>query len=146
MCFLLKLYFFNYCSLLLFVMFSIHYYHIEAGTVTSFQALRQAQFFYLYQMASICVFYVYSISALQWLCNADKKGHNPAKRLNKFFSSLYSALVTFLTHFYYSLYLSFQQQHLFPAVFSGHTGHIVAIIVLDNNSKISMLTLQVRLT
>lgn len=33
-----------------------------------------------------------SISALQWLCNADKKSHNPAKRLNKFFSSLYACL------------------------------------------------------
>ncbi|XP_022797090.1 probable 18S rRNA (guanine-N(7))-methyltransferase [Stylophora pistillata] len=33
-----------------------------------------------------------SISALQWLCNADKKGHNPAKRLHKFFSSLYSSM------------------------------------------------------
>jgi len=33
-----------------------------------------------------------SISALQWLCNADKKGHNPAKRLYRFFSSLYSAM------------------------------------------------------
>ncbi|RMX49859.1 hypothetical protein pdam_00018386 [Pocillopora damicornis] len=33
-----------------------------------------------------------SISALQWLCNADKKGHNPAKRLYKFFSSLYSSM------------------------------------------------------
>lgn len=103
MCFLLQLYFFNYCFLLLSMMFSIHYYHFEAGTVSSFQALRQAQFFYLYQIASICVFYVYSISALQWLCNADKKGHNPAKRLYKFFSSLYSALVTFWTHFYYIL-------------------------------------------
>jgi len=34
-----------------------------------------------------------SISALQWLCNADKKWHNPAKRLHHFFSTLYSALV-----------------------------------------------------
>eukprot|EP00794_Sanderia_malayensis_P005957 gene5957-6650_t len=33
-----------------------------------------------------------SISALQWLCNADKKGHNPIKRLYRFFSSLYSCL------------------------------------------------------
>jgi len=33
-----------------------------------------------------------SISALQWLCNADKKGHNPSKRLYKFFSSLYSSM------------------------------------------------------
>nr|SVE90079.1 EOG090X0BBW [Daphnia sinensis]SVE90707.1 EOG090X0BBW [Daphnia sinensis]SVE91334.1 EOG090X0BBW [Daphnia sinensis]SVE91957.1 EOG090X0BBW [Daphnia sinensis] len=33
-----------------------------------------------------------SISALQWLCNADQKSHNPAKRLYIFFSSLYSCL------------------------------------------------------
>ena len=33
-----------------------------------------------------------SISALQWLCNADKKSHSPVKRLLKFFSALYSAL------------------------------------------------------
>ena len=34
-----------------------------------------------------------SISALQWLCNADKASYNPAKRLQKLFSSLYSCLV-----------------------------------------------------
>jgi len=33
-----------------------------------------------------------SISALQWLCNADKKYHEPRKRLNKFFQSLYNCL------------------------------------------------------
>ncbi|PNF38169.1 putative 18S rRNA (guanine-N(7))-methyltransferase [Cryptotermes secundus] len=33
-----------------------------------------------------------SISALQWLCNADKTSHHPTKRLYKFFSSLYSCL------------------------------------------------------
>jgi 18S rRNA (guanine1575-N7)-methyltransferase len=33
-----------------------------------------------------------SISALQWLCNADKTSHNPSKRLYKFFSTLYAAL------------------------------------------------------
>ena len=34
-----------------------------------------------------------SISALQWLCNADKRYHKPHKRLFKFFSSLYACLV-----------------------------------------------------
>ena len=34
-----------------------------------------------------------SISALQWLCNADKKYHKPHKRLYAFFSSLYASLV-----------------------------------------------------
>ncbi|KAG7270277.1 hypothetical protein CRUP_037501 [Coryphaenoides rupestris] len=32
------------------------------------------------------------ISALQWLCNADKKSHSPPKRLHTFFSTLYSSL------------------------------------------------------
>ena len=33
-----------------------------------------------------------SISALQWLCNADKSHHRPAKRLFRFFTSLYACL------------------------------------------------------
>ncbi|XP_033226956.1 probable 18S rRNA (guanine-N(7))-methyltransferase isoform X2 [Belonocnema kinseyi] len=33
-----------------------------------------------------------SISALQWLCNADKTSHNPVKRLYKFFSTLFASL------------------------------------------------------
>jgi len=33
-----------------------------------------------------------SISAVQWLCNADKKWHNPPKRLYAFFKSLYASL------------------------------------------------------
>ncbi|XP_064620417.1 probable 18S rRNA (guanine-N(7))-methyltransferase isoform X2 [Lineus longissimus] len=35
---------------------------------------------------------VVSISALQWLCNADKKYHSPPKRLYKFFSTLYACM------------------------------------------------------
>jgi len=34
-----------------------------------------------------------SISALQWLCNADKSSHNPRRRLHIFFESLFSSLV-----------------------------------------------------
>lgn len=33
-----------------------------------------------------------SISAVQWLCNADKSSHNPVKRIRKFFESLYACL------------------------------------------------------
>ncbi|CAN8076896.1 unnamed protein product [Agarophyton chilense] len=33
-----------------------------------------------------------SVSAVQWLCNADRSDHNPHRRLNRFFSSLYAAL------------------------------------------------------
>jgi 18S rRNA (guanine1575-N7)-methyltransferase len=32
------------------------------------------------------------VSALQWLCNADKANHKPHKRLFKFFSTLYASL------------------------------------------------------
>ncbi|ESO97985.1 hypothetical protein LOTGIDRAFT_182042 [Lottia gigantea] len=35
---------------------------------------------------------VISISALQWLCNADKRYHHPPKRLFKFFSTLYASM------------------------------------------------------
>ncbi|KAL8574236.1 18S rRNA (guanine1575-N7)-methyltransferase [Nucella lapillus] len=35
---------------------------------------------------------VISISALQWLCNADKKSHKPPKRLFTFFTTLYSSM------------------------------------------------------
>ncbi|KAI6656276.1 hypothetical protein LOD99_11289 [Oopsacas minuta] len=39
------------------------------------------------------VFYgAISISAVQWLCNADTKLHNPVKRMYTLFSTLYSAL------------------------------------------------------
>ncbi|KAI4344438.1 hypothetical protein L6164_011667 [Bauhinia variegata] len=34
-----------------------------------------------------------SISAVQWLCNADKSSHNPLLRLKAFFTSLYRCLV-----------------------------------------------------
>jgi len=33
-----------------------------------------------------------SISALQWLCNVDRKGHEPYKRLRCFFENLYKCL------------------------------------------------------
>lgn len=33
-----------------------------------------------------------SVSAIQWLCNVDKTGHNPYRRLNAFFGSLYGCL------------------------------------------------------
>ena len=39
-----------------------------------------------------------SVSALQWLCNADRADHHPPKRLYHFFSSLYAALVWHLIH------------------------------------------------
>lgn len=36
----------------------------------------------------------YSVSTLQWLCNADKTSHKPAKRLYTLFSTLLACLVS----------------------------------------------------
>lgn len=36
----------------------------------------------------------YSVSTLQWLCNADKSSHKPVKRLYSLFSTLLACLVT----------------------------------------------------
>lgn len=33
-----------------------------------------------------------SISAVQWLCNADRSSHDPRKRLKRFFETLYASL------------------------------------------------------
>lgn len=41
-----------------------------------------------------------SVSAIQWLFNADKKSHKPVKRLYTFFSTLYAALVMHLYTYY----------------------------------------------
>jgi 18S rRNA (guanine1575-N7)-methyltransferase len=37
-----------------------------------------------------------SISAIQWLCNADKSHHVPQKRLYQFFTTLYACLVSLI--------------------------------------------------
>jgi 18S rRNA (guanine1575-N7)-methyltransferase len=34
----------------------------------------------------------FSISVIQWLCNADKKIHEPRKRLSRFFTTLFTAM------------------------------------------------------
>lgn len=34
-----------------------------------------------------------SVSAIQWLCNADKSCHVPKKRLHRFFQTLYDCLM-----------------------------------------------------
>lgn len=34
-----------------------------------------------------------SVSALQWLCNQDRKSHRPIQRINRFFQTLYACLV-----------------------------------------------------
>ena len=50
-------------------------------------------FFFFFLHIATHLLFIFSISALQWLCNADKKYHHPPKRLLKFFSTLYSCMV-----------------------------------------------------
>lgn len=33
-----------------------------------------------------------SISAVQWLCNADRSSHDPRRRMKRFFETLYACL------------------------------------------------------
>lgn len=40
-----------------------------------------------------------SVSALQWLCNADKSHHVPHKRLYQFFTTLFACLVSWLRRY-----------------------------------------------
>ncbi|XP_072907515.1 18S rRNA (guanine-N(7))-methyltransferase-like [Hemitrygon akajei] len=61
-----------------------------------------------------------SISALQWLCNADKKSHNPPKRLYRFFSSLYACLMELITA---------------QAMKAGFTGGVVVDYPNSNKAK-----------
>ena len=53
-----------------------------------------------------------SISALQWLCVASKKSHNPYKRLNKFFGSLYNSLKTGGRAVFFNFFLLFNLDKL----------------------------------
>lgn len=46
-----------------------------------------------------------SVSALQWLFNADKKSHKPVKRLYNFFSSLYASLVNNACYIFFAFKL-----------------------------------------
>ena len=48
---------------------------------------------------------VISVSALQWLCNADKKTHHPPRRLYRFFSSLYACMVNVITQYGSTVYI-----------------------------------------
>ncbi|XP_069788433.1 18S rRNA (guanine-N(7))-methyltransferase isoform X2 [Narcine bancroftii] len=61
-----------------------------------------------------------SISALQWLCNADKKSHSPSKRLHRFFSSLYASLLELIST---------------QAMKAGFTGGVVVDYPNSNKAK-----------
>ncbi|XP_067307616.1 LOW QUALITY PROTEIN: probable 18S rRNA (guanine-N(7))-methyltransferase [Pseudorasbora parva] len=77
-----------------------------------------------------------SISALQWLCNADKKTHSPPKRLHRFFSTLYSALARRAARCLFQIYPENSEQLELitaQAMKAGFTGGLV--VDYPNSSK-----------
>ncbi|XP_071110822.1 18S rRNA (guanine-N(7))-methyltransferase-like [Haliotis cracherodii] len=84
---------------------------------------------------------VISISALQWLCNADKKFHHPPKRLSKFFSSLYASMSRGSRAVFQLYPENSQQLELITqqAMKSGFTGGLV--IDFPNSTKAKKLFL-----
>uniref|UniRef100_A0AAY4A8E7 18S rRNA (guanine-N(7))-methyltransferase n=1 Tax=Denticeps clupeoides TaxID=299321 RepID=A0AAY4A8E7_9TELE len=76
-----------------------------------------------------------SISALQWLCNADKKSHSPPRRLHTFFSTLYSSLARGARAVFQVYPENSQQLELITAqaMKAGFTGGIV--VDYPNSSK-----------
>ncbi|XP_051869166.1 probable 18S rRNA (guanine-N(7))-methyltransferase [Pristis pectinata] len=78
-----------------------------------------------------------SISALQWLCNADKKSHNPPKRLYRFFSSLYACLVRGARAVFQLYPENSEQLELITAqaMKAGFTGGVVVDYPNSNKAK-----------
>uniref|UniRef100_A0A8C6VUY5 18S rRNA (guanine-N(7))-methyltransferase n=1 Tax=Nothobranchius furzeri TaxID=105023 RepID=A0A8C6VUY5_NOTFU len=74
-----------------------------------------------------------SISALQWLCNADKRSHSPPRRLYTFFSTLYSSLVRFYLCATFSLSPRFLELITAQAMRAGFSGGMV--VDYPNSSK-----------
>ncbi|XP_028773711.1 18S rRNA (guanine-N(7))-methyltransferase RID2 [Neltuma alba] len=68
-----------------------------------------------------------SISAVQWLCNADKSSHNPRLRLKAFFTSLYKCLSNGSRAVFQLYPESLQQRELIlnAAMHAGFSGGIV---------------------
>ena len=77
----------------------------------------------------------FSISALQWLCNADQASHDPRKRLYLFFSTLYTALVRGARAVFQFYPENENQTEMIPAqaVKSGFSGGLV--IDYPNSAK-----------
>lgn len=77
-----------------------------------------------------------SISALQWLCNADQTTHVPSKRLYKFFSTLYSCLVNKKQKkIKYS-------GHKFKFLFQSRGSRAVFQFYPENSSQVELITSQ----
>ncbi|KTG32924.1 hypothetical protein cypCar_00011375 [Cyprinus carpio] len=87
-----------------------------------------------------------SISALQWLCNADKKTHSPPKRLYRFFSTLYSSLARGARAVFQIYPENSEQLELITAqaMKAGFTGGMV--VDYPNSSKAKKVYVQSRLT
>lgn len=82
-----------------------------------------------------------SVSALQWLFNADKKAHQPVKRLYKFFSSLYASLVkkNLMFYFFSIFYLVCDSKTNY---FQSRSARAVFQFYPENESQLELLTSQ----
>lgn len=81
-----------------------------------------------------------SISALQWLCNADKTSHKPARRLYQFFSTLFAALVSYwsynLQHNWYSMLL------ILFIFLQSRSARVVLQFYPESNEQTELITTQ----
>lgn len=88
--------------------------------------------------------YAISVSAIQWLCVAEKKKDNPLKRLKNFFSSLYKCLVIGARCAFQFYPDNPQQIELITksAIESGFTGGVVVDFPHSTKKKKYFLFLQ----
>eukprot|EP00340_Litonotus_pictus_P004897 CAMPEP_0170514154 /NCGR_PEP_ID=MMETSP0209-20121228/698_1 /TAXON_ID=665100 ORGANISM="Litonotus pictus, Strain P1" /NCGR_SAMPLE_ID=MMETSP0209 /ASSEMBLY_ACC=CAM_ASM_000301 /LENGTH=257 /DNA_ID=CAMNT_0010798109 /DNA_START=3 /DNA_END=773 /DNA_ORIENTATION=+ len=91
-----------------------------------------------------CFDYAISVSALQWLCNADKSSHNPYKRLNLFFQTVYRCLVLGARCCFQLYPENGQQMDLITkaALHNGFTGGVVIDYPHSSKAKKYYLFLQ----
>ncbi|KAK9810212.1 hypothetical protein WJX72_006710 [[Myrmecia] bisecta] len=86
-----------------------------------------------------------SISAVQWLCNADHRGQEPRKRMRRFFESLYACLTRGARAILQIYPENADQAHLLTssAMKAGFTGGLVVDFPHSTRAKKYFLTLMV---
>ena len=92
--------------------------------------------------------YAISVSAIQWLCNAERSSHNPYKRLKHFFQTLYSVLVLGARCAFQIYPENPQQMELITnaALENGFTGGVVVDYPHSSKAKKYYLFLQAGFT
>lgn len=88
--------------------------------------------------------YAVSVSAIQWLCNAEKSSHNPYKRLKRFFTTLFQSLILGARCCFQFYPENPQQMNIITssALESGFTGGVVVDYPHSKKAKKYYLFLQ----